>query len=733
MGQTAGLARSLPATTSRQEVSSSVVPRDKHRADIQGLRAILMIQVLIYHAWFIGSPIGVDAFIMVSAYLMTRSFIRRTEIGMMPRILERWATTFKRLLPPLVVVVVATLLSALALLPATRWNGLVTQAWASITYWQNWLLASISTDYYAQDHALASPLQHLWSMSMQGQMFLLWPVLMVLCAQIAKRFHVSVRTVIFWGFAALTALSLGWLLFFAPSSGAIYFDTRARIWEFALGSAIAAIAPRLRLPKRPASFVSALALGVLVVYCLVSIGTYPGPMAAVPLLATSALLLYASQDAPRTAGALLAWRPLTWMGDNSYAVYLVHWPIFVLYLVAVDKERLGLWDGLGLIAVSVALAYLLTRFVDDPFRYGPWANRDTARKGLIIALTLAVGATAILGVQVALSKEAHQAQERLDAAEGEGVAQLATEQESSQTPSDAGEFAPPPEQEEPEPEPIPVLEGFPGAAAMLHKGEFAFTEQPLPSPLTLEDEWVMYPTKCGDRAKQLFYIYPRTGCSSVGDPATAKGRVLVAGSSHAEQVLMPAVRLFAEQNDLYVESVLRAGCPWSMPDPNSGAECSAHNANILQYAKEEHFDYIFLVVTATTTSSPNESLGYGVQELIEELTETGATVIGIRDNLRSGNNLFECASTQPPTEAYGGCLLARDDFYAPDSLVDPLLNLPGFHYIDIMDLYCRAEVCPTIIGNVQVYLDTNHITQTFGNTMAPIIVERVEEALGKQD
>ena len=105
-----------------------------------------MTQVLLYHAWFIGSPIGVDAFIMVSAYLMTRSFIRRTEAGIMPKILDRWATTFKRLLPPLVVVVVAALLTSLSLLPATRWRSMVDQSWASITYWQNWLLATISTD-----------------------------------------------------------------------------------------------------------------------------------------------------------------------------------------------------------------------------------------------------------------------------------------------------------------------------------------------------------------------------------------------------------------------------------------------------------------------------------------------------------------------------------------------------------------------------------------------------------
>ena len=158
----------------------STLQKTPHRKDIQGLRAVLMLQVLFFHAWFVGSPIGVDAFIMISAFLMTSSFIRRSEAGATPSVLERWATTFKRLLPPLAITVAVTLTASIALLPARRWQDTVDQSFASLTYWQNWLLAHVSTDYFAEDHALASPLQHLWSMSMQGQMFLLWPALMAL-------------------------------------------------------------------------------------------------------------------------------------------------------------------------------------------------------------------------------------------------------------------------------------------------------------------------------------------------------------------------------------------------------------------------------------------------------------------------------------------------------------------------------------------------------------------------
>ncbi|MFC2641905.1 MAG: acyltransferase family protein, partial [Propionibacterium acidifaciens] len=134
----------------------------RRRKDIQGLRAVCMMQVLAYHAWRIGSPIGVDAFIMISAYLMTGSFVRRTEAGRMPFFAERWANTFKRLLPPLVVTVLATLGASALILPQTRWDELITQGFASVTYWQNWRLAAVSANYFAANRGVASPLQHLW-------------------------------------------------------------------------------------------------------------------------------------------------------------------------------------------------------------------------------------------------------------------------------------------------------------------------------------------------------------------------------------------------------------------------------------------------------------------------------------------------------------------------------------------------------------------------------------------
>lgn len=153
-------------------------------------------------------PIGVDSFIMISAYLMTSSFLRRSENGTMPRFLERWGNTFKRLLPPLVVTVLVTLGASLMILPVDRWKETTVEAFASITYWENWRLVEVAANYYANDSALSSPLQHLWSMSMQGQIFLLWPLLMTLCVLAARRMNMSIRGAVAVAFGALTVPSL---------------------------------------------------------------------------------------------------------------------------------------------------------------------------------------------------------------------------------------------------------------------------------------------------------------------------------------------------------------------------------------------------------------------------------------------------------------------------------------------------------------------------------------------
>lgn len=646
-----------------------------------------MIQVLLYHAWSVGSPIGVDAFIMISAFLMTSSFIRRSEAGRTPFFLERWANTFKRLVPPLSIVVVLTVWASRVIMPPARFPEILAQGIASLTYWQNWRLVSVAADYYADDHALASPLQHLWSMSMQGQVFLLWPVLMTLCVLVARLIRKPVRPVAFSAFVLLAGVSLAWLELAAPDNGGVYFDTRSRIWEFALGSALACAQPWFGGIRRVAhGSVARLlewsGLAVLVTYSVVSIGAYPGPMAAVPMLATSAILLFPSGEQRWGASRLLSLKPLSALGDVSYAVYLIHWPIFVLYLNSTGADSLGFGDGIVLIVVSIILAVGLTRAVEDPIKNWRWLNATAGRKALGAMTAVICGMAPLIVWQHDMTTTDPAA----NTTQHPGAAVLAT-------PTDASFTEPA----------IPTI-------ADLHPGKWGYT---LPDPCDAG-----YPAEFdGDDAF----------CSQFGDANAASARVLAIGSSHMRHML-PQVEALAEARNWYIQASHMGFCVWGISDSYEG-ECAARNDAALRYVDAFQPDAVIVLSTETAFDSPNEQIVDGLDVLARELTERGIVVIGVRDTLRSTENLLDCSVEKPTTAIFGGCLMNRLDHQAEMDPAMALDDISGFLRIDMTDQYCAGDICPTVIGNVNVYVDTNHLTPQYQTTVAPAFVQRVSAAL----
>lgn len=143
--------------------------------------------VVVYHVWFGRISGGVDIFLLLSAFLMTGQFTRKLESGRAIELAKYWVHLFKRLLPLIAVTLVVTLGATRLFLPETRWDSIFGQTWASLFYYQNWFLASESVDYYAAQHSVASPLQHFWSLSIQGQIFILWPLMFALAAVIARQ------------------------------------------------------------------------------------------------------------------------------------------------------------------------------------------------------------------------------------------------------------------------------------------------------------------------------------------------------------------------------------------------------------------------------------------------------------------------------------------------------------------------------------------------------------------
>ncbi|WP_169742079.1 acyltransferase family protein [Phycicoccus jejuensis] len=218
-------------------------PSPSRRNDVEGLRALAVLLVVAYHVWFGRVSGGVDVFLLVSAFFLTGGLVRRLERGERVSPPRGWARIFSRLVPTAAVVVTATVGAALLLLPAPRWRSVLVDGIGSMTYSENWVLAHRAVDYYAADKGSASPLQHMWSLSVQGQLFLVWPLLVLACAAVARRTRrVGVPAAVVAALAVVTLASFAWSVHTtATRQSFAYFDTTARLWELGLGGLLAVL------------------------------------------------------------------------------------------------------------------------------------------------------------------------------------------------------------------------------------------------------------------------------------------------------------------------------------------------------------------------------------------------------------------------------------------------------------------------------------------------------------
>ncbi|WP_253905733.1 acyltransferase family protein [Arthrobacter sp. H5] len=663
--------------------------RKSYRPEVQGLRALAVLMVVTYHIWFGRVSGGVDVFLLISAFLLTLSFVRKIEAGDALDLGRYWLHLFKRLLPAAVVVMLATLAASFVLVPATRWHDILEQTWASVSYVQNWLLASNSVDYYAADHSEASPLQHFWSLSIQGQVFILWPLLFGLCAIIAKAARLRFRAVVVLVFGALFAASFSFSIMETYSNQAhAYFDTRTRLWEFALGTLLALALPYLRLPRR-----LRIVAGWLGVSAMLSGGflldverEFPGYIALWPLLAAGLVILAGQTGSPIGVDRFLSWKPLVRLGDMSYALYLWHWPLLVIYLIAQGRSEAGPLSGSAIIIASLALAYLTTKFVEKPVRDSVWAGQRRRRAALVAISCWLIVAIPLTAWQQGLRLEA----ERLDA---QSVA------------------------------------NNPGARVLSE----AFSGNPAPDTPTIplaaeiQGEWAALPGRCDEQAFRASGILEEHCTDNVLDGAPTRTMVVV-GDSHAEQWL-GAIEPLAQDEGWKLVALLKGGCDFGAPAATPDQECAAFNTAALEYVKALDPDLVFTVATDAHPDDAQDTVVPGYSSMAKDLGEHGMKVIGIRDNPRYAFNMMECLDAERGDVSR--CSKPRDRVLNGTPPFDEVLQVaPSAGLIDATDLICGRDECGPVVGNMHVYIDDNHLTETYVGSMYPALGERIKSAAG---
>ncbi|MBP2413732.1 peptidoglycan/LPS O-acetylase OafA/YrhL [Arthrobacter stackebrandtii] len=662
----------------------------KFLPEVQGLRALAVLMVVAYHVWFGRISGGVDIFLLISAFLLTGQFTRRLEAGRPLELLKYWVHLFKRLLPLIAVTLLAVLGAAWLFFPVSRWPDVFGQAWASLFYYQNWYLAAESVDYYAAQHSVASPLQHFWSLSIQGQIFILWPLLFAVAALLAKLCRLRIRPVLIALFGAVFAGSLAFSITSTATHQAFaYFDTRARLWEFALGSLLALLLPYLKLGRGVrivlgwAGLVAMFACGIVL-----QVGQqFPGYMALWPTLAAAAIIVAGFTDSRLGADRLLSLKPLVKLGDSSYALYLFHWPALVFYLVVSGNEQAGLVPGLVIVLGSVAAAILATKFIDAPIRRSPWIERKRRRAVTVILVCVALVATPLAAWQ-------HQLNAANEAARQAVLSQAA--------PNNPGAISL-----------LPDYVDRTGPDAVL-----------VPSQLDMPDEWPRFEGgKCRSDGKEMLNI-----CNNGIEDGEKS--LVVLGSSHAHVWNTPLLAI-AKQNNWSVNSYTKGFCPLG-DDLSTGIteSCQKFNEDTMSEVVALHPDLV--VTTSTLTSSEKgepEVLEPSWVAAVGTLNTAGIPVLAIRDTPRFANLVPECVEESP--EDLSDCGSVRSELFAAVPPTDAVAgSLPETTFVDFTDYFCDATTCPAVIGNVIVYKDDNHVTSSYLKTMTPIFERELHTATG---
>ncbi|MFB8893892.1 acyltransferase family protein [Microbacterium plantarum] len=646
------------------------VPR---RADIDGLRAFAIVLVVIYHVWLGRVSGGVDVFLLVSAYFLTVSFLRRSNALRPADLVHFWARRFARLIPAAAVTIFGVLGFAAAFLPGSQWQSIWTQAWASLFYVQNRELSATAVDYYARTEVFPSILQHFWSLSVQGQVFVLWPILILGAVLLARAFGWTVRTVLTVMFGVLFAVSLAYSVSLTAADQQVaYFSTPARLWEFALGSLAAILLPRLTIPASWSAILGWLGIIALVTCGIVlDVGAgFPGFAALWPTLAAVAIILAGQTDGGREPSSyrFLASAPLRFVGRSAYALYLVHWPVLVGYMTLTDSTNVGFGGGLIVIGISFVTAMLVQRAVELPVGRLMGGLRRNAAIVLASILVVAVplGAWQLSdGLRVATSSP----------------------------------------------------ENNPGAAVLMPwLATRATADAPVvPSSTRLDSDWVELEGPCTGSFRPAGAAAAKTCVQT--DPIADAPTFLVIGDSHVQQWL-GAVLPILREDGWNVVALLKGGCAFA-PGEDATEACVTWRDQAEEYAVAQSADVVMLVGTKAMPMSPDERVPYGLEQRIDALVESGSQVILMRDNPRFDFDMYRCWED---AGSETDCDVAVSDVLADSDPAADLTREGTVYSIDLTEYLCPDGVCTPVVGNVAVFLDDNHLSATYAASLSPAVV-----------
>ncbi|PFG41961.1 peptidoglycan/LPS O-acetylase OafA/YrhL [Isoptericola jiangsuensis] len=727
------MSRTTPVTAARPDAGAprAAVGGGGNRADIQGLRALAVAAVVVFHLWpgvLTGGYVGVDVFFVLSGFLITSHLVRRP-VGSPRALADFWARRVRRLIPAATLVLALTLVAAVVWLPSTVLAGTAREVAASALYVENWHLARSEADYLAADQA-HSPVQHYWSLSIEEQFYLLWPVLLGAATWTALRVRRSrarraagpasasgdvpdqdarrtaARTAaLVTGVVVVASLARSVQLT-AAEPAAAYFVSTTRFWELGLGGLLAALlalrttAGRPEVPDGPAARVlrpvaAWAGLAMIVVACLTfdADTPFPGTAALLPTVGTALVVAAAADPLRGGPGRLLGRRPVQWLGDASYSVYLWHWPLVVIVPVALDTD--GPLVMVGVLAATLGLAALSRTWVEERLRHHPLLVRR--RAATFVLLAVCVGVVAGAGTVVA---------QRTETAQREAAAAFAVAVE------EAGDCL------------GATVERDPSCPRP------AFVTPPL---VAAEDRPVVYADGCWNNTP----FTTRNTCTY--GPADATTRIALVGNSHAGH-WVPALTDALDTEGWRLTTYLQSVC-YTVDDlldiEGTGVAESCRDTN--RWAVDQVVTGGYdLVVLSDRTNQPLADMPEDEQEAAAQaayaetlaaFTDAGIPVLVLRDTPAMPADVPDCVALHP--DDLDRCGAPPAVALEPDPLAAAAAaDTTGLVSVtSVEDLMCDPDLCHAVVGGLVAYFDHGHLTATFARTLAPEVTGAVRDRL----
>jgi peptidoglycan/LPS O-acetylase OafA/YrhL len=703
------------------------------RIDIQVLRAFAVLGVVGFHLWpnfFVGGFVGVDVFFVISGYLITMHLIGEVFRTGSISLGTFWARRARRLLPAALLVIFVTSILVFVFQPSAMWSQFVRQAVASIFYFENWALVLEATNYLSADKP-PTAVQQFWSLSVEEQFYIAWPLLILLAIVVGKALlrlqsftaglfsknlesteTLDLRIGLFVVLGAVVLASFAYSVIAVQQGEPVaYFSTFSRAWEFGAGGLLAILVSRRSFRGgRRSKCLSALPtigntsrvllastgwIGLIIsLWALNETTPFPGFAALLPVISTIFVIAANGFVSPthrlpnlvsRPARQLLT--PAAWIGGISYSIYLWHWPLIVFWPFASGRDPSFL-DKILILAATVALGWATKKWIEDPVR--DWKFLTAAANWRTGVLALGAGAVVLIpSLWIGMSQSVEE--------------QRRTIVEKSLASNSCFGAA------------------FIDDAALCSSVSFPLL-QPNPA-VAEEDKAALYDKGCISETSELVEC-------TFGDP-NAPFRIALVGDSHAAS-WFPALEPMISHGRVSVTTFTRFSCVFTEAPRSEGfRSCTEWGPKLAdRLARGQAYDLI-LVVGYSTNIRDEVDNGFlspaqatkGFQSAWQPLLERGTRIVVIRDNPEWSETPSLCLSGTSDAKS---CDAPRSQFKnQTDYQFLAARQTPGVDALDMTSYLCSSSTCFSTVGGVTVYLDRSHLTATYARTLAAPLVREL--------